>query len=147
MGCGQGDFLVTAREQGWDAFGTEHSLSAVDLCLEERLNVRHGKLSKDFFDEESFDVITSFEVFEHIYDGAAELEKFAHYLRPGGLIYLTTPNYDALLRYLEGDGFLMVNWPEHISFYNVASMTYLARSSGLRVIKTETTGIAPGRLS
>lgn len=145
VGCGQGDFLVTARDQGWDVFGTEHSESAVELCVAEGLDVKHGKLSEDFFDGESFDIITSFEVFEHIYDGAAELRKFIHYLRPGGLIYITTPNYDALLRHMEGNGFLMVSWPEHISFYNVDSMTYLARSSGLRVVKVETTGLAPGR--
>lgn len=146
VGCGQGDFLLEARKRGWDAFGTEYSQSAATLCRAEGLKVVTGPLIPSSFGSLQFDVVTSFEVFEHINTGPAELSAIASLMRPGGLLYLTTPNFNALLRHLEGKDFKMIVWPEHISFYAPASFRALARGAGLKVKRIETTGLAPGRL-
>ena len=146
VGCGQGDFLLQARRRGWSAFGTEYSQAAVALCRAEGLDVVQGALTSDTFPDGGFDVVTSFEVFEHINDGASEIARIAQRLGAGGLFYLTKPNFDALLRHLEGIDFKMVAWPEHISFYTPASLKTLAMSAGFDVQQVETTGLAPGRL-
>ncbi len=146
VGCGQGDFLLSARKRGWEVFGTEYSPAAVKLCRDEGLSVLEGPLSLDAFHGLDFDLVTSFEVFEHINNGAKEISTIASKLRPGGLLYLTTPNFNALLRHLEKQDFKMIAYPEHITFYTPTSIVALARQAGLSVHRVATTGLAPGRL-
>jgi 2-polyprenyl-3-methyl-5-hydroxy-6-metoxy-1,4-benzoquinol methylase len=146
VGCGQGDFLLQAKKRGWRVHGTEYSPAAVELCQKADIDVVQGQLSGDTFAGLDFDVVTSFEVFEHINNGPSEIEAIADKMRSGGLFYLTTPNFNALLRYLERDDFKMIEWPEHISFYTPVALRALATRAGLRVKKIRTTGIAPDRL-
>jgi 2-polyprenyl-3-methyl-5-hydroxy-6-metoxy-1,4-benzoquinol methylase len=146
VGCGQGDFLRTARKRGWQVYGTEYSQAAVKLLLEDQINVVQGALTEKTFINFKFDIITSFEVFEHINNASDEIKLIQNKIRPGGLFYLTTPNFNSILRYLEQVNFKIIAWPEHISFYTPSSLRYLAESNGMQTKKIVTTGIDPKRL-
>lgn len=146
VGCGQGDFLAEAGKRGWAVCGTEFSPQAVERCRERGLDVRQGNLELSMFDPNSFDVVTSFEVFEHIDDAPAEIRKIHTLLRPGGMFYMTTPNFNSVLRYLEGAEFRMIAYPEHISYYTPVSAHHLARDAGFEVIDTRTTGLDLARV-
>jgi len=145
MGCGQGDFLVEAKKRDWNVYGTEYSQAAVQLCEARGITMNQGDLNKDIFPGVDFDVITSFEVIEHI-NTPQELMKVVDYkLKKDGLFYCTTPNFNALLRYLEKDKFKMIIYPEHISFYTKRSLKFLGEKYNLTVLKVITTGIDIGR--
>lgn len=146
VGCGQGDFLIEAKRRGWAVHGTEYSPAAVVLCEAAEISVSTGVLKAATFDPLKFDVVTSFEVFEHINNGFEEISTITEMLRGGGLFYLTTPNFNSVLRYLEGQEFRMIAYPEHISFYTSRSVASLGTSAGLEILKTETTGLDLGRL-
>jgi 2-polyprenyl-3-methyl-5-hydroxy-6-metoxy-1,4-benzoquinol methylase len=62
IGCGQGDFLFSAKSHGWYAYGSEYSDAAIKICLERGLEVVKEPVSPLSFGSEKFDVITSFEV-------------------------------------------------------------------------------------
>ena len=81
FGCGAGYFLQEAREHGWEVFGNDLSARA------KQLDVVHGPITADTFEPGSFDVITAFEVFEHLRDPHSEAGLLARLLRPGGLLY------------------------------------------------------------
>jgi SAM-dependent methyltransferase len=89
-----------------------------------------------------FDLLTSFELFEHVYDPQTFLRKIRELLRPGGRLLLTT---------LNGEGFdIQVLWeksksvspPHHLNFFNPKSIRILLEKCGFTVEEIST----PGRL-
>ena len=141
IGCGQGDFLFSAKKYGWNAYGSEYSDAAIKLCAGRGLEVIKEPISELSFGNEKFDVITSFEVIEHIQTPNHLFETVKTLLNPGGLFYLTTPNFDAILRFLEGNKFKMLGYPEHLCFYNKFSMRHLSLRHEFEPLKITTTGI------
>ena len=96
VGCGRGWFLEEAKKRGWEVFGTEYSSTAVNLCESKGILMKSGKLDPKSFDTtKEFDVITSFEVLEHINNPIEELQNIKKLLRKGGLFYCTTPNFNS----------------------------------------------------
>jgi len=141
VGCGRGWFLMEARKRGWSVFGSEYSSTAVDICRANDINMKEGALTADCFDE-GFDVITSFEVIEHINNPNVELDLITRFLRPGGLFYCTTPNFNSMQRYLTGARYNIIGYPEHLSYYTKRTLKYLARRHGLRVQRFLVTGLS-----
>jgi SAM-dependent methyltransferase len=146
IGCGQGDFLHLAQQRGWAAYGSEFSPAAVALCRNRGLNVTAGDLAEADFGTDFFDVITAFEVLEHVNEPVKLLAQVRRLLRPGGLFYLTTPNFDALLRHAERAEFAMLGYPEHLCFYTPNSIKRLAHGGGFRVERVLTTGLDLARI-
>ncbi len=146
IGCGQGDFLVEAQKRGWNVYGTEFSQSAVSLCESRGIMMYQGELNDTIFKNISFDVITSFEVIEHINTPHKLMLIVDTKLRKEGLFYCTTPNFNALLRFFEKSQFKMIGYPEHISFYTKKSLVYLGNMYGFKVLKVLSTGIDIERL-
>jgi 2-polyprenyl-3-methyl-5-hydroxy-6-metoxy-1,4-benzoquinol methylase len=146
VGCGQGDFLVEAKAQGWDAVGTEYSPSAIRLCRGRGLAVVEGEFSAEALGEERFDIVTAFEVIEHVRDPNQLLRTIVRVLRPGGLFFCTTPNFNAMLRHLEGARFEMLGYPEHLCLYTRVSLASIAKSHQLSPMRVVTTGLDIGRL-
>jgi 2-polyprenyl-3-methyl-5-hydroxy-6-metoxy-1,4-benzoquinol methylase len=142
VGCGGGHFLATAKEQGWEVHGTEFSQKAVELCQEQGINVKEGVLDIKNYDTEQFDVITSFEVIEHINNPLEEITKFYKLLRPGGLLYVTTPNFNALNRYQLKADYDMIQYPDHLSYYTPTTIQTLFQHIGFKRHVVQTTGFS-----
>jgi 2-polyprenyl-3-methyl-5-hydroxy-6-metoxy-1,4-benzoquinol methylase len=66
VGCGIGYFLEEAQKRGWEVYGTEYTDEAIKICEHKGIIMKKGVLNPTDFEAESFDVITSFEVLEHI---------------------------------------------------------------------------------
>lgn len=146
MGCGQGDFLIEAKKRNWKVYGTEYSQAAVKLCESRNIEMYQGDLDKNIFPDINFDVITSFEVIEHINNPQELMIVVEKKLKGNGLFYCTTPNFNALLRYLEKDKFKMIVYPEHISFYTKKSLQFLGNKYNFKALSVLTTGIDIARL-
>ncbi|MCS5704706.1 class I SAM-dependent methyltransferase [Synechococcus sp. FGCU-3] len=146
LGCGQGDFLVAAAAAHWRPAGMEFSQDAVALCRQRGLEVLQGANASSAFFGKHFDVVTAFEVLEHLRTPGDLLRDAASLLMPGGLLYLTTPNFNTLLRHVECDAFQMLCSPEHLCFFTPASLRRLAVRHGFRVAAMRTTGLDPWRL-
>lgn len=145
-GCGLGWFLTVAKERGWEVFGTEFSQAAVSICSEKGITMKEGALSVSMFEENYFDVITSFEVIEHINNPHDELNSISRLLRPGGLFYCTTPNFNSAMRYYLGADYNIIEYPEHLSYYTRSTLNKLASMHGLDNVKFLSTGISITRL-
>jgi len=94
VGCGVGFFVKVARDVGWDAHGSEISPIAVRIGREQlglaQLHV--GRIQDAGFAQSSFDVITLWDVIEHIPDPVSLLIELRRLLRVGGLLFVQTPN-------------------------------------------------------
>ena len=146
VGCGIGYFLEIAKERGWNVYGTEFTQEAISICQQKGIEIREGALTNQMFEPEQFDIITSFEVLEHINNPIEELTHFNHFLRKGGLVYLTTPNFNSLLRIKLKEKYDVITYPEHLSYYTPSTLLKLFKNSGFKKYKIETTGISISRL-
>ncbi|MEE9372237.1 MAG: class I SAM-dependent methyltransferase [Saprospiraceae bacterium] len=146
VGCGAGNFLEVAKNHDWKVYGTEFSQAAVSHCKNKGINIKEGVLDVNDYEKESFDIITSFEVIEHINNPKEELEKFYKLLRPGGLLYCTTPNFNAISRYYLKEDYNIIQYPDHLSYYTNTTLHKLFSSSGLHKIKMMSTGISIDRI-
>lgn len=146
VGCGIGYFLEEAKKRGWEVYGTEYTDEAVEICSKKGIQMNQGKLETSNYDVESFDIITSFEVLEHINNPVEELTNFNSLLRKGGLVYLTTPNFNSLLRYRLKAAYNVICYPEHLSYYSPKTLKKVFSKSGFSVKKIKTTGISLTRL-
>jgi 2-polyprenyl-3-methyl-5-hydroxy-6-metoxy-1,4-benzoquinol methylase len=146
VGCGMGHLLEVARDRGWRACGTEFSPEAVQTCQDKDLDVRLGSLAAARFDDATFDVVTWIEVVEHILNPLEDVEQIRRVLRPGGVVYVTTPNFAGLTRLILGPGTPFIEYPEHLSYYTPRTLRALFRRAGFVPLKIETTGFSPGAL-
>jgi SAM-dependent methyltransferase len=146
FGCGQGDFLVEAAAAHWQPTGMEFSEDAVTLCHQRGLSVTQGARAVTAFAGGCFDVVTAFEVLEHLRNPGDLFQDAACLLEPGGLLYITTPNYNSLLRFLERDRFAMVAYPDHLCLFTSGSLRRLAARHNFRIATLRTSGLDPYRL-
>jgi 2-polyprenyl-3-methyl-5-hydroxy-6-metoxy-1,4-benzoquinol methylase len=146
VGSGDGYFLAVAKEFSWKVFGTEFTDAAIQVCENKQITMHKGILNPANYTPNFFDIITSFEVIEHINNPVEEIRNFAKILRKGGLVYVTTPNFDALTRHIVGSQWNIVEYPEHLSYYTAKTLRKLFEENGFKTLQITTTGISPGRL-
>jgi SAM-dependent methyltransferase len=146
MGCGIGFFLEEAQRRGWDAHGSELEPRAVEINRAKGLTCVQAPVGVETFDPDSFDVITAFEVVEHLCDPRAEAAVIAHALRPGGLLYCTTPNFSSLSRRLLRSHWSVIDYPEHLSYFTPSTLCSWLGRFGFVPVKVTTTGFSLARL-
>ncbi|HLG04022.1 MAG TPA: class I SAM-dependent methyltransferase [Bacteroidia bacterium] len=141
IGCGDGYFLETAKKNGWEVYGIEFTDDAVRVCREKGIPVHLGTIL-NFQPDVEFDVVTSFEVLEHINNGNAFLQKVKLLLRSGGIFYFTTPNFNSLSRRILGGKWNVIEYPEHLVYYTKATACNLVDMAGFQLDSIETTGFS-----
>lgn len=146
IGCGIGYFLEEAKKRGWEVYGTEYTDKAMEICSSKGIQMHSGMLNPANYEPEGFDVITSFEVIEHIDNPLEETANIGRILRKGGYFYVTTPNFNSLLRYYLKGEYNIIDWPEHLSYYTPSTLNKLMQTNGFKKIFIQTTGFSLTRL-
>jgi SAM-dependent methyltransferase len=144
IGCATGFFLALARAKGWDVVGTEVSQFSVRYAQEKLgLDVRLGTLRNLDFAAGAFDVVTMWDVLEHVTDPLAELQEIRRILRDGGLLSIITPDAGSLVARLLGkrwEEFRRVR--EHVYFFSRRTIAEMLHRAGFDVLKFESAGKA-----
>jgi SAM-dependent methyltransferase len=139
LGCSSGAFLQSLCSKGWDLVGIEISPeSAKQAQVKSGANVFVGDILDAQFQSDSFDVITCFDVFEHLYEPRRVIAKVAEWLKPGGIFYVLVPNVDSAERRVFGTYWHGLELPRHLFHYSPVSLKLLAESAGLRQVSLET---------
>ena len=93
VGCGTGANLVRLSDFG-DAEGVDISPDALKFCRERGLNnVKLGAAETLPYEDGEFDLVTAFDVVEHMDDDVAGLREMRRVLRPGGRVLLFVPTF------------------------------------------------------
>lgn len=93
VGCGTGANLLLLSKYG-DAEGVDVSEDALAFCRERGLDkVRLGAGEELPYDDDTFDLVTAFDVVEHMDDDLAGLKEMRRVLRPGGRALLFVPTF------------------------------------------------------
>ncbi len=92
VGTGDGRFLATVQQAGFEVVGTEVSEAGASYARQRGFDVHLGQITDLTLPEESFDVATIWHVLEHVPDPGAVLRKVHTLLRPGGVLAVAVPN-------------------------------------------------------
>lgn len=145
VGCGIGLFAEVAIKRGWNVYGTEYTDEAIEINRQKGVNMMQGKLNANNYSPDFFDAITSFEVIEHINNPIEEMNNFYKILRKGGIVYITTPNFNSLSRNLLKNDWTVITYPEHLSYYTPKTLKHLMQECGFKKQKITTTGFSKTR--
>jgi 2-polyprenyl-3-methyl-5-hydroxy-6-metoxy-1,4-benzoquinol methylase len=131
VGCATGIFLEEARARGFEAYGVEVSLFAAQEA--QRImgagRVFNGKLESCPHGDGTFDVITMFDLFEHVKDPMAALRKAHALLKDEGVLVIMTPDIGSFTAKAMGAAWSHYK-PEHIFYYGRRSLELIARQCG-----------------
>lgn len=96
VGCGTGAILTMLSQQ-YEAYGTDTSELAIEFCRKRGLTNAY-RCTLDNFPHPNlrFDLITAFDVLEHIDDDLTVVRKALDFLKPGGALLVTVPAYQFL---------------------------------------------------
>jgi 2-polyprenyl-3-methyl-5-hydroxy-6-metoxy-1,4-benzoquinol methylase len=119
VGCGPGAGLEAARSLDYEAWGLDVSETAVKVAsFRHPGRVRLGTLSDRLFPRGFFDVITLFDVIEHVYDPRALAVDLAWHLAPEGHVVVATPNVKSFLARVTGRRWVSYKIPEHVAYFS-----------------------------
>jgi SAM-dependent methyltransferase len=134
VGCGAGDFLDVARMAGLQTFGLELNPSAAAQAAAKGHAIFDRLLAEVPADAcpGGFDLITLFQVLEHVPDPVGILKQASARLKPGGYVSIAVPSKCGLYRLLPWDP---SQWPpHHISRWCRSDFNTLSKQTGLRVV-------------
>lgn len=139
VGAYIGVFVEVACEAGWDACGVEPSQWAVDVARSRGLPVVQGTQATLSVRPDSFDVITMWDVIEHVEDPASELARARDLLTPGGLLAVHTMDIESPLARLMGP-----RWPwlmeMHIHYFSRRTLSQMLYKEGFTVLASGAQG-------
>ncbi len=133
VGCAAGFFVKEANKAGWDAVGIEPCKWLVDWGKENlQQDLRFGTLGEGVFEDNSFDVLTMWDVLEHVPDPKKELEECYRVLKPGGLFVVNYPDFGSVLAKISGRHwwFLLSN---HIYYFTPKTIKMYLENAGFEV--------------
>lgn len=137
VGCALGDCLVEAKRLGWkEAEGLEVSDYGYKYSKDRGLEVRKGTLGKDTFSPASFDVVAYQDVIEHITNPVDELNKVYRILKPGGIVFLVTPDIEGFWSKLLGPLWYHYKPGEHVVYFSQKTIKDALSKAGFENIET-----------
>ncbi|MDZ4770224.1 MAG: class I SAM-dependent methyltransferase [Chloroflexota bacterium] len=142
VGSAAGFFLSEAHEGGWQVTGLDVSSFTVEYTRARfGFETRLGSLTEQDFAPESFDLLTLWDVIEHVPDPKAYIAAAARLLVRGGVIALATPDVDSLPARLTGArwvGYKLSD--EHIFYFSRATLSRMLDEAGFEVIEARHVG-------
>jgi 2-polyprenyl-3-methyl-5-hydroxy-6-metoxy-1,4-benzoquinol methylase len=150
VGCGRGQLGGAVRDLGWEVWGVENSPEAcatantrlsglVEADLNDMVNVRRG------LGDQTFDALIFSDVLEHVYDPRTVLENYLSFVKPGGRVFVSVPNFVVWTNRLKLI-FGRVDYTDtgvmdrtHIRLFTFRGAKELVTASGCQVTRTAST--------
>jgi SAM-dependent methyltransferase len=133
VGCATGDFLLLAAERGWEAFGVDPS-PARQQALAAGVRMVGRTIDDADVAPHSIDLITFWDVLEHLPDPVASLRRARELLAPGGLVAATVPNAGSAVARVSGARWFGYKTAgEHLQFFSAATVSRCFTAAGFQV--------------
>lgn len=130
VGCGNGDFLYLASEAGWHVKGVEPDRKALDVVRAQGFDVIEGSLEDVKATDELFDAITISHVIEHVHDPEKFISLAKECLRPGGILYIDTPNIESVGRKWYRESWRGIESPRHLVIFSQEGLKFILNKYG-----------------
>ncbi len=130
IGCGYGYLLDEARPYFNRRVGTDFSSEAVRVAKCYADEVYQGGVGAAL-DTEIFDCVIATHVIEHVYHPHEFVRALLKYLRPGGCLLVAAPDMGSFWRKLMGRHWPSFKLPEHVLYFDRATLTKLLEECGV----------------
>jgi SAM-dependent methyltransferase len=133
VGCATGDFLLLARERGWNTLGVDPS-PAREQAMAAGVRMVGRTIDDADVAPHSIDLITFWDVLEHLPDPVTSLRRARELLAPGGLVAATVPNAGSAVARLSGPRWFGYKTAgEHLQFFSAVTINRCFATAGLEV--------------
>ena len=130
FGCSTGAFLRVAEEYGYQIHGVElNSLAAAHARNLLGPNILEGTIDKFYYEKDFFDIIHIGDVIEHLLDPLCTLRLMNNFMKRGGLLIITAPNFNSILTKL-----FQIKPEEHLYYFNKGTFRKLIELAGFEVL-------------
>lgn len=131
IGCSNGGFLTVAKEMGIESiYGVELNSSMAMEASQRGIEVLGYTLEDAYQTGKTFDVITLWDVLEHLPDPNSALEKIHEMLSQNGFLFISIPNTNSFDRYLFGKNWIGWDAPRHYFLFSVELIKSLLYKKG-----------------
>ncbi len=143
IGCSSGGFLSTMKEPSWKLYGIDMEESTAERARANTgASVFVGDAVAAPFLPGTFDVITSFDLLEHVYSPRELLTKVFEWLKPGGIYYAMMPNIESWEAKLFGGHWYGLELPRHLTHFSPRSLEHLMTSVGFEKVLIATPAVS-----
>jgi ubiquinone/menaquinone biosynthesis C-methylase UbiE len=141
VGCATGGFMLAARSQVRQVYGNDLSDYAVAQARSRGLTTA---VTGDFMELDcpsgTFDLVSMWDVIEHVCDPMANLKKVFNILRPSGYVVLTTGDVESWPARLMGRCWHLMVPPIHLYFFSARTILRMLSHIGFESISIEYSG-------
>jgi SAM-dependent methyltransferase len=137
VGSGSGAFLAQMRDLGWTTEGVEPDPAGAAVARRAGLSITEGTVDDLDSPERvgTFSAVTMSHVIEHVHEPSRTLAVVRRLLRPGGTLWIATPNLRSLGHRLFGASWLGLDPPRHLVLFTHLSLARLLDNAGFEDIE------------
>ena len=138
IGCGWAQALLFFKEKGFDCYGFDPAIEAVEYGCKKGLNIKHAGLDgMDVFENKKFEMVTMFNVLEHLANPSQTINQIKEILQPNGILAIDVPNefndFQTVGRDVHGLDDWWVAPPNHLNYFSKDSLVKFLVSHGFSV--------------
>jgi 2-polyprenyl-3-methyl-5-hydroxy-6-metoxy-1,4-benzoquinol methylase len=137
LGCSTGFFLDIAKEKGWKTFGIELNEKEIDIAKRnhnvKNINLHEVQEKLNY----KFNVITMWDVIEHVKNPHDLLKTIKKSLKPGGLFFFQTPNVNSLAARILQEKCNVFDGIEHVNLFNENNIYTIAKKNKFKLLSVE----------
>jgi 2-polyprenyl-3-methyl-5-hydroxy-6-metoxy-1,4-benzoquinol methylase len=138
VGCAAGNFLHIAQRSGFQGEGLELNELYVDYVRRHRPLIIHRKLLEEMhYPEATFDIVTLWDVLEHLPQPVQTLRSVASVLKRGGVLGLTTINHACLNERLLKERWRYYMPPDHLCSFTPSLLERMLKQTGFRIVRLQ----------
>jgi len=138
IGFGRGILLSELHERGHRVSGIDPGMLERDLAepLRSLNTLRAEPAEAARLEQNSFDLIYGIHVVEHLQSPSEMFRSIYRALRPGGLLYVMTPNARSKGLHLFREAWWNLEDPTHVRFFSPRSISIMLRAAGFGRVQT-----------
>lgn len=131
IGCGTGDFLFRANQEGWKVFGFEPNEKAKAISKSKNINLIDDL---DSFEKHTFDVITMWHVLEHVPDLDKQIKQIKSLLKPNGILIIAVPNFKSYDAQFYKSDWAAYDVPRHLWHFSKTAIKKIFKNYQMELI-------------
>ena len=132
IGAGTGDFLLTAKENGWSTIGVEPSEKAKAIAIQKGIEF---VVETQELESHSFDVITMWHVLEHVPNLDNQIKELKRLVKPNGTVIIAVPNFKSYDAKYYGKFWAAYDVPIHFWHFSKTAIKILFEKEEIKLEK------------
>lgn len=132
IGAGTGDFLLQAKQAGWDTTGIEPNAKAKNSAESKGVTFINDTSTVG---NNTFDAVTMWHVLEHVPNVQKQITELNRIVKPNGIIIIAVPNFNSYDAKYYGKHWAAYDVPRHLWHFSKTAIKNLFESQGMKLVK------------